>query len=388
MRLNVEISKGILTLKLRRLLNQVKMQVLRMRQLALLFIILFSGRLILANDSDKLWDQVYDERTKFVEENIGTLPEDILKIVHLSGTWPGGGLYKFKADKLGDNYWAYMTFGLTNPDMPTKVVPSNVNVEQDESNRPEKTSLTLESKQNVPSYPDRIGYGYELLVITEGEKDWPLWFLQWAVQAELLNDADILGRVEQYKGLTVEDINIGGDGFVNMLFQKALSPFPSKIELGGKTARIIIATAISDDEMEWSKSNGRDNLLTELSKSKVHQISHLKRESIFYPKGIEYSEVNSREMAETMFEKGLLRKAYLFPIDFGGQEVAENVIYLTKDALIKKMQFESKVLELGQNGLIENYSAKPEYVGDSFVPKRLKLEATGKESTNTVIDVF
>lgn len=359
---------------------------MKAKYILMILILILWGK-AMAKEDGQYWNKVYETRYKFIEDNIGPLPDDILKIMHMSGSWPGGGLYKFKASKLGNDLWAYMTFGLTNPDMPTAVTPKNVQI-KGESDRPESTSLTLEKKPNVPSYPDRNGYGYELIVVTKGEKEWPLWLLQWAVEAELINDVDILGRVEKYNGLTIEDVGIGADGFVNVLFQKAESPFPETIKLPKGDSPLIFATVISDDEMIWSKTNGRENLLAKLKQANIGQISDLERNSVFHPKGINYASINSRESAAKMHEQGILRKAYLFPLEFGGEEIDVNTIYLPKSAYIQKLAFEQKVMQYAQDGLIDNYKATPEYKGKSFIPSSLFLQATGKEDLEIKINIF
>ena len=65
-----------------------------------------------------------------------------------------------------------------------------------------------------------------------------------------------------------------------------------------------------------------------------------------------------------------------------------NTIYLPKSAAIQKILFEENVIELGKQGLIDNYSAKPEYKGKSFIPSKIVLEATGKQKMQHIIDVF
>lgn len=42
-------------------------------------------------NQEDVWQNVYDTRTQYYEKNIGQLPNDILKIVHMAGVWPGGG---------------------------------------------------------------------------------------------------------------------------------------------------------------------------------------------------------------------------------------------------------------------------------------------------------
>jgi len=339
------------------------------------------------DENEALWNAVYEARYQCVENKLGELPPDILKIMHLSGTWPGGGLYKFNAAKLSDDLWVYMTFGLTNPDMPTSFCPKEIEVEN-ENGLPSRTQFTLEKKKEVPSYPDRCGYGYELMVVTRGEEEWPLWFLQWAVEAELMNDVDILGRVENYNGLTVEDINVGDNGAINVLFQKAQNPFPCKLSLPTGQPSLIIATSITDDEMLWSRNYGRDKLFEKLGTSGVGQISDINRASILHPEGVDYSAVNSREKAAELAEAGLLRKVQLFPLEFGGEDVEQNTIYLPKKAAIEKLRFEQRVMDLAQSGLINSYTASPDYQGDSYIPSDLRLEASGNENVAITIQIF
>lgn len=70
-------------------------------------------------------------------------------------------------------------------------------------------SATLRSRVPAPSVPERAGYGYEILLLTSRQTDWPRSLLQWAVNAELMHDAGLLDRVERHEGLTVEEIAIG-----------------------------------------------------------------------------------------------------------------------------------------------------------------------------------
>ena len=68
-----------------------------------ILLIFVSWGVVVANEEERNWDEVYEARVKFVEQNIGKLPDDILKILHMSGVWPGGGLYKLRAEKYGEN---------------------------------------------------------------------------------------------------------------------------------------------------------------------------------------------------------------------------------------------------------------------------------------------
>lgn len=101
-----------------------------------------------------------------IMKNIGQLPNDILKIVHMAGVWPGGGLYVIPADKIGKNIFVYSTFGFTNSDMPAQATVSDVKVEKDHLGRTTSSSATLNSKSPTSTPSGAAGYGYELILMT------------------------------------------------------------------------------------------------------------------------------------------------------------------------------------------------------------------------------
>src|SRR5262249_60681065 len=84
----------------------------------------------------ELWNQVYEARSAFFASTIGPLPNEILKMTSTTGIWPGGGLCVIAASRLGPDIWAYTTFGLTNPDMPTTVMVDDMQIETDAEGRP------------------------------------------------------------------------------------------------------------------------------------------------------------------------------------------------------------------------------------------------------------
>lgn len=334
-------------------------------------------------NADQLWDEVHDARQAFYEEVFGKLPPDILKPEHMTGVWPGGGLYKLKAEQLGSDTWLYTTFGLTNPDMPTRVSPIPGSAAD-----PDQAELTLERKQNVPDYPGRPGYGYEIAVMTQSDEEWPLWLLQWALNAEILNDVDLLGRVENHNGLTVEDIRVGDSDWVNVLIAPASTSVPDTFGLPNGTGRLLIATTITDDEMVWSKAHGRETLLNKLASAGVGQVSHLTRASILNPEPLDYAEIGSREQAEQLANAGQLRKIHLFPLEFGGEDHASNTVYVSKAASLNKKGVDQQILRLAEQGRINSYTATPSYHSNSFIPTAIQIEASGEQAVSTRIDVW
>jgi len=233
-----------------------------------------------SNADESHWQQVYAAREDYFRKQVGPLPEDILKIGHMFGVWPGGGLYVIPATSIRSDLVAHTTFGFSNPDMPATTTVSDVEVERDEHGRVTQTSGRLQSKSRAVVSDGKAGYGYEIMVLTLGKAEWPLWFLQWIANAEILNDAGVLKRVEQYKGLTVEEIQVGENESVNVLIAKAQPPLPAGADLPNGRMEILIATVITDDEMRWSMENGREALLDRLQKAGIGQISDLDRASV------------------------------------------------------------------------------------------------------------
>ncbi|KXB32423.1 Suppressor of fused protein (SUFU) [Dechloromonas denitrificans] len=231
------------------------------------------------DQGEKQWQVNYDARQKHFEKTVGPLPSDILKMLNMTGVWPGGGLYVIPAPRLGQNLSVYTTFGFTNPDMPTTVQMANFDLKAD-GDRATKAGGTLTKKQPAPKRPGFAGYGYEIIVVAQSNQQWPLNLLQWAANAEIGNDVGLLGRVEKYDGLTVEQIQVGQGQMVNVLIAKAQAPLPTGTSLPAGRMEILVATTITAQEMKWSQSNGRAALLKKLQESGVGQVSVPDRQTV------------------------------------------------------------------------------------------------------------
>ena len=231
---------------------------------------------------DPVWQAAYEARQAYYRKTIGEFPEDILKVPRYTGVWPGGGLFVIPATHLGGDLTVHTTFGLTNPDMPARSRARDIKQENDELGRLTNISFRLEAREPAEAPPGAAGYGYELMIITHEPAEWPLSVLQWALNAEIENDAGLLKRVEKYSGLTVQDIRTGNDpaDCVNLLFAKAYSPLPSGIDLPNGQMQLLVATVITDDEMQWSMTNGRDALLAKLMTAGAGQVSLRGRKSV------------------------------------------------------------------------------------------------------------
>ena len=82
-------------------------------------------------------------------------------------------------------------------------------------------------------------------------------------------------------GLTVESIKIGdGAQSADFLIQPASSPFPDQVQLPNGAMRLLIATRITREEMNFSLKHGRVVLLDRLKQAGVGQVSILDRASV------------------------------------------------------------------------------------------------------------
>jgi len=230
--------------------------------------------------ADAYWQQVYSARKDYFVGHFGQFPNDILKIGHMFGIWPGGGLYVIPAKKISDDAWVYTTFGLTNPDMPASTTFSDASTETDDLGRIIRTSGRLQAKVKAESPAGAAGYGYELFVVTRENTEWPLWILQWAANAEILNDAGILDRVNKYGGLTIDGVQVGENERVNLLIAKTRQPLPIGFTLPNGKMELLIATVITENEMRWSMEHGREALLDKLIAAGAGQFSVRTRRSV------------------------------------------------------------------------------------------------------------
>lgn len=228
---------------------------------------------------ETLWQVTYDARRLYFEKTIGPLPKDILKMLNMMGVWPGGGLFVIPAVRISNQLAVYTTFGFTNPDMPTSTQMTNFQLQHD-GRRATQAGGSLQKKEAALKPAGAAGYGYEICVVTEPNQQWPLGFLQWVVNAEIGNDVGLLARVEEYEGLTVGQVQVGPDVAINVLIAKARAPWPTGTELPSGKMEILIATTITDEEVEWSMENGREALLKKLEEAHTGQISVPGRKSV------------------------------------------------------------------------------------------------------------
>jgi len=223
---------------------------------------------------DEIWQLSYQARQRVWEKHIGPFPSDVQKLMNLTGVWPGGCLVQI-ADTVIEGLTVTSSFGLTNSDMPTGVAVSH------SQSRGGQWEATLKAREPRPVPPGSAGYGYEIAVLSPRPDHWPLLFASWAVQAEVLNDVDMLRRVGDNGAITIEQIRVTPEGASSdFLITHAPGPLPTKFTLPNGSGRLLIGIAIHKKETAFALEHGQLALLERLVKSGVGPISELGRDPI------------------------------------------------------------------------------------------------------------
>jgi hypothetical protein len=106
-------------------------------------------------------------------------------------------------------------------------------------------------------------------------------------------------------------------------------------------------------------------------------------------KGPDFSSVDSRAKAEQLFVQGELEKLFLLPLEFGGEDQPENVLYVPVGVAAVKSGIDLNIVgPLISEGKITQYEAEPEYEGDSFIPTAINIKAWEPGSFSTKINIW
>lgn len=110
------------------------------------------------------------------------------------------------------------------------------------------------------------------------------------------------------------------------------------------------------------------------------------------PLAFRFSEVRTRKQADGLVDMGSLVKIYLLPTDLGGDDVADNIGYVTPDAAERHAAATARVRRLFRAHRIDTVEVLPEYRRDSLVPARIRVRASlghgGGEPFEAVIEVW
>jgi len=105
----------------------------------------------------------------------------------------------------------------------------------------------------------------------------------------------------------------------------------------------------------------------------------------------DYSHVDSAEKAKALVQAGQLEPLYLFPLEFGGQPIPQNTLYVPLGFAAIKQRLDGTIQKMVADGNISKYEARPEYKGNSFIPSKIKIMASHHEKQgafNPTIEIW
>ena len=92
------------------------------------------------------------------------------------------------------------------------------------------------------------------------------------------------------------------------------------------------------------------------------------------PSGPDFSHVDSVAKARELFGRGQLEQLFLLPLEFGGEDVPPNVVYVPAGIAAVKSGIDRDVIgPLVAEGKITSYSATPEYQGRTVIPIAIRI---------------
>jgi hypothetical protein len=107
------------------------------------------------------------------------------------------------------------------------------------------------------------------------------------------------------------------------------------------------------------------------------------------PAGPDFSGIDSLAKAEALLRQGDLEKLYLMPLEFGGQDIPVNVLYVPIGVAAIKSSIDNNIIgPLVADGSVTQYQAEPEYQGKSFIPIAVKITATNPGHFSTTINIW
>lgn len=107
------------------------------------------------------------------------------------------------------------------------------------------------------------------------------------------------------------------------------------------------------------------------------------------PIGPDFSGIDSQAKAEELFRRGELEKLFLLPLEFGGEDIPQNTLYVPIGLAAIKSGIDNNIIRpLVADGNVTQYNAVPEYQGKSFIPIAIRIEATDPGQFVTTINIW
>jgi hypothetical protein len=105
--------------------------------------------------------------------------------------------------------------------------------------------------------------------------------------------------------------------------------------------------------------------------------------------GPDFSAVDSREKAEELFRRGELAKLFMMPLEFGGDDIPENTLYVPPWVVDQKAEIDNNVVRpLAMDGHAVEYKVRPEYQGRSFIPIAIRIRVSNPGELDATINIW
>lgn len=89
----------------------------------------------------------------------------------------------------------------------------------------------------------------------------------------------------------------------------------------------------------------------------------------------DFSSVESLAGAGALAARGDLVRVLLFPAEFGGADIAQNVVYITPQAAAQRQLLVGTLRRMVEAGRLDRMNVVPVYKGRSFVPAAITFKA-------------
>lgn len=89
----------------------------------------------------------------------------------------------------------------------------------------------------------------------------------------------------------------------------------------------------------------------------------------------DFSSVESLAAAEALAARGNLVRVLLFPAEFGGEDIVQNVAYITPKAAAERDRLIATLRRMIEEGGLDRMNVAPVYKGRSFIPAAIAFKA-------------
>jgi hypothetical protein len=105
--------------------------------------------------------------------------------------------------------------------------------------------------------------------------------------------------------------------------------------------------------------------------------------------GPDFSDIDSQAKAQAAFRAGRVERCLLLPAKLGGADIPQNMVYVPMGiARIKAGIDDNVITPLVAQGKVTQYTATPEYQGNSFIPIAIQVIASSPGNFTTTINIW